>query len=79
MATQRRISALSSILGSMKSVKALGLQGAMMDYVEKLRQDEINSSKRVRWMNAIYNASGKLRFFYISISLCVFADAKMLV
>lgn len=71
MATQRRISALSSILGSMKSVKALGVSGAMMDYVEKLRQDEINSSKRVRWMNAIYNASGKLWLLSISTSLCV--------
>lgn len=49
----------------MKSVKALGVSGAMMDYVEKLRQDEINSSKRVRWMNAIYNASGKFRFLSI--------------
>lgn len=78
MATQRRISALSSILGSMKSVKALGVSGAMMDYVEKLRQDEINSSKRVRWMNAIYNASGKLQFLFISTFFVCFADAKRL-
>ncbi|KAH6606099.1 MRP-type ABC transporter [Trichoderma cornu-damae] len=33
MATQRRISALSSILGSVKSVKALGVSGAMMTYI----------------------------------------------
>ncbi|KAK4073997.1 hypothetical protein Trihar35433_3471 [Trichoderma harzianum] len=71
MATQRRISALSSILGSMKSVKALGVSGAMMDYVEKLRQDEINSSKRVRWMNAIYNASAN--------ALGIFAPAATIV
>nr|WNZ75576.1 hypothetical protein [Trichoderma harzianum] len=71
MATQRRISALSSILGSMKSVKALGISGAMMDYVEELRQDEINSSKRVRWMNAIYNASAN--------ALGIFAPAATIV
>ncbi|KAL5094611.1 hypothetical protein Trisim1_005344 [Trichoderma cf. simile WF8] len=71
MATQRRISALSSILGSMKSVKALGVSGAMMDYVEKLRQDEINSSKKVRWMNAIYNASAN--------ALGIFAPAATIV
>ncbi|KAK4069703.1 uncharacterized protein Triagg1_6833 [Trichoderma aggressivum f. europaeum] len=71
MATQRRISALSSILGSMKSVKALGVSGAMMDYVDKLRQDEINSSKRVRWMNAIYNASAN--------ALGIFAPAATIV
>jgi hypothetical protein len=55
MATQRRISALSSILGSMKSVKALGVSGAMMSYIDQLRQDEIKSSNNVRWMNAVYN------------------------
>lgn len=58
MATQRRISALSSILMSMKSVKALGVSDAMMKYVDRLRQDEIKSANSVRYMNAVYNASG---------------------
>ncbi|KAL7813269.1 P-loop containing nucleoside triphosphate hydrolase protein [Trichoderma aethiopicum] len=57
MATQRRISVLSSILGSMKSVKALGVSGATMNYIDQLRGDEINASKNVRFMNAVYNAS----------------------
>ncbi|KAL6870410.1 P-loop containing nucleoside triphosphate hydrolase protein [Trichoderma novae-zelandiae] len=57
MATQRRISVLSSILGSMKSVKALGVSGAIMSYIDQLREDEIKASKNVRFMNAIYNAS----------------------
>lgn len=60
MGTQRRISALSSILMSMKSVKALGVSDAMMKYVEHLRQDEINSANNVRYMNAVYNASGRI-------------------
>ncbi|KAL7951361.1 P-loop containing nucleoside triphosphate hydrolase protein [Trichoderma barbatum] len=74
MATQRRISALSSILGSMKSVKALGVSGAMIDYIDRLRQDEINSSKDVRWMNAIYNASANaLGIFAPAVTVVVYA------
>jgi ATP-binding cassette, subfamily C (CFTR/MRP), member 1 len=46
---------------SMKSVKALGVSEAMMKYVEGLRQDEIKSANSVRYMNAVYNASGKTR------------------
>lgn len=64
MATQRRISVLSSILGSMKSVKALGVSGATMNYIDQLRGDEINASKNVRFMNAVYNASGMIQFLY---------------
>ncbi|UKZ49723.1 hypothetical protein TrVGV298_003971 [Trichoderma virens] len=74
MATQRRISALSSILGSMKSVKSLGVSGAMIEYIDQLRQDEINSSKNVRWMNAIYNASANaLGIFAPAATIVVFA------
>ncbi|OAQ71684.1 ABC multidrug transporter [Purpureocillium lilacinum] len=56
-ATQTRISTLSSTLGSMKSVMAMGLAGHLGDYITDLRQAEIESSKDVRWMNCIYNAS----------------------
>ncbi|PWI72127.1 multidrug resistance-associated protein [Purpureocillium lilacinum] len=56
-ATQTRISTLSSTLGSMKSVKAMGLAGHLGDYITDLRQAEIESSKDVRWMHCIYNAS----------------------
>lgn len=59
-ATQTRISTLSSVLGSMKSVKAMGLSGFLGDYVTGLRQKEIERSKHVRWMNVAYNASGML-------------------
>ncbi|KAL7797360.1 ABC transporter type 1, transmembrane domain-containing protein [Trichoderma ceciliae] len=74
MATQRRISVLSSILGSMKSVKALGVSGAMMSFIDQLRHDEIKSSKNVRWMNAAYNASANaLGIFAPVVTLVVFA------
>jgi len=42
----------------MKSVKAVGLAGHLGDYITDLRQAEIESSKDVRWMHCIYNASG---------------------
>ncbi|OAQ92752.1 hypothetical protein VFPFJ_01913 [Purpureocillium lilacinum] len=41
----------------MKSVKAIGLAGHLGDYITDLRQAEIESSKDVRWMHCIYNAS----------------------
>ncbi|KAL7898266.1 multidrug resistance-associated protein [Trichoderma sp. SZMC 28014] len=73
-ATQRRISALSSILMSMKSVKALGVSDAMMKYVDSLRQDEIKSANSVRYMNAVYNASANaLGIFAPALTLVVFA------
>ncbi|KAK6448017.1 hypothetical protein FP744_10004267 [Trichoderma asperellum] len=74
MATQRRISALSSILMSMKSVKALGVSDAMTKYVDNLRQDEIKSANSVRYMNAVYNASANaLGIFAPALTLVVFA------
>ncbi|RFU73105.1 abc transporter [Trichoderma arundinaceum] len=74
MATQRRISALSSILGSMKSVKALGVSGAMINYIDQLRREEIDSSKNVRRMNCVYNASANaLGIFAPVVTLVVFA------
>ncbi|KAK5995410.1 ABC multidrug transporter B [Cladobotryum mycophilum] len=74
LATQQRISALSAIIGSMKSVKALGLSGAMTDYVNRLRQNEIDRSKDVRWMNVAYNASANaLGIFAPAITIVLFA------
>lgn len=77
MATQRRISVLSSILGSMKSVKALGVSGAIMSYIDQLREDEIKASKNVRFMNAVYNASGRLQF-PMSCCLATYTDCPRL-
>lgn len=47
------------MLGSMKSVKSLGLGEAVASQIRNLRISEINQSKKVRWMAVIYNASGK--------------------
>jgi hypothetical protein len=58
-ATQARISTLSSVLGSMRSIKAMGLSEAISKRVTGLRDKEIETSKHVRWMQVAYNASGR--------------------
>ncbi|RDW76399.1 putative ABC multidrug transporter [Aspergillus mulundensis] len=47
-AIERRISATSSMLGSMKGIKMLGLQSSLMRLVHGLRIDELEISKRFR-------------------------------
>jgi ATP-binding cassette subfamily C (CFTR/MRP) protein 1 len=59
-ATQHRISTTSSVLGSMKSVKMLGISDAIINRVEELRHQELEMAKTVRWMMVAYNASGKM-------------------
>lgn len=58
-ATQRRLDSTSHVLLNMKNVKMLGMQEAVVDHIEHLRQNEIAAANRVRWMNIAYNASGK--------------------
>ncbi|KAL4924344.1 putative ABC multidrug transporter [Aspergillus undulatus] len=47
-AIERRISATSSMLGSMKGIKMLGLQPFFMKFVHGLRTDELGISRRFR-------------------------------
>ncbi|KAL4782982.1 P-loop containing nucleoside triphosphate hydrolase protein [Aspergillus varians] len=47
-AIERRISATSSMLGSMKGIKMLGLQSSLMKIVHTLRTDELGISKKFR-------------------------------
>ncbi|TRX89453.1 hypothetical protein FHL15_009622 [Xylaria flabelliformis] len=53
-AIQARINFTSEILGSMKSVKMLGLTGQMFSMIQALRDDEISKSKRYRRVQAYY-------------------------
>lgn len=59
LATQRRIAAISTMLGSIKSVKALGLSDAIASQIQGLREAEIARANELRWMMVIYNASGE--------------------
>ncbi|KAJ6151124.1 hypothetical protein N7470_007718 [Penicillium chermesinum] len=47
-AIERRISATSGMLGSIKGVKMLGLQNSFMKFIHGLRIDELNISKKFR-------------------------------
>lgn len=58
IATQRRVAATSSMLGSMKVVKMLGLQHCMQDSTQNLRKEELSTASKVRWIMVYYNASG---------------------
>ncbi|KAH7015725.1 P-loop containing nucleoside triphosphate hydrolase protein [Ilyonectria destructans] len=74
IATQERISALNTVLASVKSLKSIGLTDAIMAYICSLRQKEIDSSKHVRWMSVMYNASANaLGIFTPVITVVLFA------
>ncbi len=61
VATQQRIAATSSMLGGIKNIKMVGLQGALYDRIMGLRQHELDNAMKVRWINVAYNASGMYR------------------
>jgi ATP-binding cassette subfamily C (CFTR/MRP) protein 1 len=50
-AIQRRVGITSSLLGSMKSVKMMGLSNTLFDTLDSHRIRELNMSKRFRVMN----------------------------
>lgn len=58
MATQKRIALTTTFLDMIKNVKTLGMSGILESRVQGLRQDEIDMSKRLRWIMVAYNASG---------------------
>jgi len=58
-ATQRRVAATSSMLSSMKAIKMMGLQGCMVNRLLYLREKELETASRVRWIMVYYNASGQ--------------------
>jgi ABC-type multidrug transport system fused ATPase/permease subunit len=59
-ATQRRLAVTSAVLGSMRDVKMLGMQDAAEENILRLRREEMDRARRVRWMMVVYNASGEL-------------------
>ncbi|KAH7164989.1 P-loop containing nucleoside triphosphate hydrolase protein [Fusarium sp. MPI-SDFR-AT-0072] len=56
-ATQRRISLTASALSSMKAMKMIGLSRETEALLQKLRAQELEMAKKVRWMMVAYNAS----------------------
>ncbi|KAH7034680.1 ABC transporter-like protein [Microdochium trichocladiopsis] len=56
-ATQDRISLTSSMISNIKSIKMLGMQSSMVQYIEKSRLHELKMASKVRWLMVAYNAS----------------------
>jgi ATP-binding cassette subfamily C (CFTR/MRP) protein 1 len=61
-ATQKRITMTSSMLGSMKGLKMMGLSDAMETSVQSQRVREVDLAKRFRWMVVLLNMIGKYNF-----------------
>ncbi|KAF2715971.1 P-loop containing nucleoside triphosphate hydrolase protein [Polychaeton citri CBS 116435] len=57
VATQERIAMTTSMLGSMKDLKMLGVTEYAEAFVQKLRLRELDMAGKVRWMMVAYNAS----------------------
>lgn len=73
-ATERRIGALSSMLGSMKSVKSLGITETLVSHIAGLRKDELAKAGEKRFMDCQYNASANaLGIFAPALTVVLFA------
>jgi len=57
-ATEKRINFTSSILGSIRNVKVLGLSEVMQNMIDSSRQDELRISKRFRRTQTIRVCTG---------------------
>ncbi|EXF83542.1 hypothetical protein CFIO01_00684 [Colletotrichum fioriniae PJ7] len=57
VATQNRIAMTTSMLGSVKSLKMLGIVDHTESLILSLRLRELEMAKKVRWMMVAYNAS----------------------
>ncbi|KAJ5807710.1 hypothetical protein N7447_011166 [Penicillium robsamsonii] len=56
-ATQNRLTATTAAIEGIKSFKMMGMEDAIQSQVLHLRNNEIQTSKRLRWILVAYNAS----------------------
>ncbi|KAJ5701613.1 ATP-binding cassette transporter [Penicillium malachiteum] len=77
LATQRRIATITSSLSSIKSLKMLGMEEAIQTQISYLRNQELQTSKGVRWILVAYNASANaLGIFAPVITLILYATSS---
>ncbi|KAI0117845.1 putative ABC transporter [Nemania sp. FL0031] len=73
-ATQNRITTTSSVLSSIKVVKMLGFQNHLTRRIRELRNAELWTGSKLRWVTVYYNASANaLGIFSPAITLVIFA------
>ena len=58
MAQQKRVGMTGSMLGSMKSIKMMGLTNTMTSVITKSREQQIEDGKAYRWVVVGYNVAG---------------------
>ncbi|KAB5542688.1 ABC transporter [Coniochaeta sp. 2T2.1] len=76
-ATQERLALTTSMLGSIKSLKMLGVTTYTENLVQTLRLHELDMAKQVRWMMVAYNASANaLGIFSPIITFVLFVIAE---
>ncbi|KAK1564091.1 P-loop containing nucleoside triphosphate hydrolase protein [Colletotrichum navitas] len=73
VATQARLSTITSLITSMKGLKMLGFTPYAETLVNNLRREELDMAKKVRWMMVAHNASANaLGIFSPAITLVLF-------
>ena len=58
MSQQKRVAIIGSVLGSMKSIKMMGLADTLTSVITKAREQEIENGKAYRWLIVGFNAAG---------------------
>jgi hypothetical protein len=66
-ATENRINFTTSILGSIRNVKFLGLTEIMSSMIEALRTEELEVSKRFRKLSSIRVCMGMYQIKYVEV------------
>lgn len=62
VATQKRITTVTSALSGIKSLKMLAMENAIQSQISYLRSQELRISEGMRWILVAYNASGTCHF-----------------
>lgn len=57
-ATQKRIAITSSMLGSVKALKMMGLSDTVESTIQEQRIEEIKAANNLRWMILGFNIAG---------------------
>jgi hypothetical protein len=70
-AIERRISATTSMLGSMKGIKMLGLQSSLLRLVHGLRMEELDISRKFRKLLVWNMAFGELLWYGLRILVLI--------
>ncbi|KXL50255.1 MAG: hypothetical protein FE78DRAFT_533189 [Acidomyces sp. 'richmondensis'] len=73
-ATQTRLTATAEFINQMKSVKMAGMSSSIHATMSRLRRGEIETSKKLRWILVLYNASANALGIFSPVAvLMVFA------